>query len=29
MYKRAEYQLITEQMKEPRSFIHVVMGPGR
>ena len=26
MYKRAEYQLITERMKEPRKFIQVVMG---
>jgi len=26
MYKRAEYQLITERMKEPRRFIQVVMG---
>ena len=26
MYKRAEYQLITECMKEPRRFIQVVMG---
>ena len=26
MYKRAEYQLITEHMKEPRRFIQVVMG---
>lgn len=29
MYKRAEYQLITERMKEPRRFIQVVMVPGR
>ena len=27
MYKRAEYQLITDRMKEPRKFIQVVMGP--
>ena len=26
MYKRAEYQLITGRMKEPRRFIQVVMG---
>ena len=26
MYKRAEYQLITERTKEPRKFIQVVMG---
>ena len=26
MYKRAEYQLITSRMKEPRRFIQVVMG---
>ena len=26
MYKRAEYQLITERIKEPRRFIQVVMG---
>ena len=26
MYKRAEYQLITERMKEPRRLIQVVMG---
>ena len=26
MYKRTEYQLITERMKEPRRFIQVVMG---
>ena len=26
MYKRAEYQLITERMKEPRKFIQVVIG---
>ena len=26
MYKRAEYQLITGRMKEPRKFIQVVMG---
>lgn len=26
MYKRAEYQLITERLKEPRRFIQVVMG---
>ena len=25
MYKRAEYKLITERMKEPRKFIQVVM----
>ena len=29
MYRRAEYQLITERMKEPRKFIQVVMGGGR
>ena len=26
MYKRAEYQLITGRLKEPRRFIQVVMG---
>ena len=26
MYKRAEYQVITDRMKEPRKFIQVVMG---
>ena len=26
MYKRAEYQLITERIKEPRKFIQVVIG---
>ena len=26
MYKRAEYQVITERLKEPRKFIQVVMG---
>ena len=26
MYKRAEYQVITNRMKEPRKFIQVVMG---
>ena len=26
MYKRAEYQVITKRMKEPRKFIQVVMG---
>lgn len=26
MYKRAEYQVITARMKEPRKFIQVVMG---
>ena len=26
MYKRAEYQVITERMKKPRKFIQVVMG---
>ena len=26
MYKRAEYQLITERMKEPRRFIQVRYG---
>ena len=26
MYKRAEYQIITERLKEPRKFIQVVMG---
>lgn len=26
MYKRAEYQVITDRMKEPRRFIQVVMG---
>lgn len=26
MYKRAEYQLITNRLKEPRKFIQVVMG---
>ena len=26
MYKRAEYQVITDRMKEPRNFIQVVMG---
>ena len=26
MYKRAEYQVIIERMKEPRKFIQVVMG---
>lgn len=27
MYKRTEYQLVTERLKEPRKFIQVVMGP--
>lgn len=27
MYKKAEYKLITERIKEPRKFIQVVMGP--
>lgn len=27
MYKRAEYQTITNRLKEPRKFIQVVMGP--
>ena len=27
MYKRAEYQQITNRLKEPRKFIQVVMGP--
>ncbi|MBR6893009.1 MAG: ATP-binding protein [Bacteroidaceae bacterium] len=27
MYKRAEYQIITSRLKEPRKFIQVVMGP--
>ena len=27
MYKRAEHELITERLKEPRKFIQVVMGP--
>lgn len=27
MYKRAEYQLITNRLKEARKFIQVVMGP--
>ena len=27
MYKRAEYQVITSRLKEPRKFIQVVMGP--
>ena len=27
MYKRAEYKVITNRLKEPRKFIHVVMGP--
>ena len=26
MYKRAEYQVVTDRMKEPRKFIQVVMG---
>ena len=26
MYKRAEYQVITNRMREPREFIQVVMG---
>ena len=26
MYKRAEYQVITDRMNEPRKFIQVVMG---
>ena len=26
MYKRDEYQLITERIKEPRKFIQVVIG---
>ena len=26
MYKRAEYQVIIDRMKEPRKFIQVVMG---
>lgn len=26
MYKRTEYQVITDRMKEPRKFIQVVMG---
>ena len=26
MYKRAEYQVITDRMKESRKFIQVVMG---
>ena len=26
MYKRAEYQVITDRMKEPRRFIQIVMG---
>ena len=26
MYKRAEYQVITDRMKEPRKFIQMVMG---
>ena len=26
MYKRSEYQVITDRMKEPRNFIQVVMG---
>ena len=27
MYKRIEYQTITNRMKEQRKFIQVVMGP--
>lgn len=27
MYKRAEYQIIKNRLKEPRKFIQVVMGP--
>lgn len=27
MYKRAEYQVITGRLKEPRRFVQVVMGP--
>lgn len=27
MYKRAEYQVITRRLKEPRRFVQVVMGP--
>ncbi|MCH5174849.1 MAG: ATP-binding protein [Prevotellaceae bacterium] len=27
MYKRAEYQVIRDRLKEPRKFIQVVMGP--
>lgn len=27
MYKKIEYKLITERLKEPRKFIQVVMGP--
>lgn len=27
MYKRAEYQIITSRLEEPRRFIQVVMGP--
>ena len=27
MYKRVEYQIITNRLKEPRKFIQVVMGP--
>ena len=27
MYKRAEYQQITDRLKEPRKFIQVVIGP--
>ena len=26
MYKRKEYQIITNRLKEPRKFIQVVMG---
>ena len=29
MYKRAEYQVITDRMKEPRKFIQVVMGDAK
>ncbi len=27
MFKRSEYQVINERLKEPRKFIQVVMGP--
>ncbi len=27
MYKRAQYQTITERLKEPRHFLQVVLGP--
>ena len=27
MYKRAQYQIITERLKESRHFLQVVLGP--